>query len=97
MKTEDAVSTNQSVQAQKILQIAAAVPLERSAVPDVVKKSQEDAGFSPEASAIPVEVEEKRDVENELLAHVPRAKPSSEGTGNNKTANKPEAGICSYT
>jgi len=57
-----------------------AIPLESSKVPEVVKKSQEEAGFSPEASAIPEEVKEKSEVEKELLREVPEAPPTSEGT-----------------
>ncbi|RDL37948.1 uncharacterized protein BP5553_05381 [Venustampulla echinocandica] len=69
-------------------QLAAAVPLESSKVPDVVKKSQEEAGFPAEASAVPEEVAEKGAVEKELLSEVPPAKPTSEGAV--KDADKPE-------
>jgi hypothetical protein len=75
------------------LQLAAAVHLERSRVPDVVKKSQEKAGFSPEASAIPEEVKEKSEVEKELLSELPEAPPTSEGTVWNETADRPETGV----
>lgn len=58
--------------------LAGAVPLEPK-VPAVVKDSQEAANASPEASAQPVEVEEKAQVEEELKAKVPEAPSTSEG------------------
>ncbi|KAF8865036.1 hypothetical protein BDZ45DRAFT_568536, partial [Acephala macrosclerotiorum] len=66
-------------------QLAAAVPLESSKVPEVVKKSQEEAGFAPEASAVPAEVSEKSAVEKELLKEVPVAPSTSEGTAGKGT------------
>ena len=60
-------------------QLAAAVPLESSKVPEVVKESQIEAGVGPEASAVPAEVQEKSAVEKELLGHVPVAPATSEG------------------
>ncbi|RDA82550.1 hypothetical protein CP532_0936 [Ophiocordyceps camponoti-leonardi (nom. inval.)] len=51
--------------------LAGAVPKDAQ-VPDVVKKSQAEAGVSPEASAVPREVEEKSMVEQQLKQeHVP--------------------------
>lgn len=77
-----AVPTIQSVGPQSTTsQLAADVPLESSKVPEVVKKSQEEAGFDPEASAVPEEVKEKSAVEKELLSEVPVAPSTSEGTG----------------
>ena len=70
-----------------------AIPLESSKVPEVVKKSQEEAGFSPEASAIPVEVKGKVELEKELLSEVPEAPSTSEGTGGKETADKSETGV----
>ncbi|RCI08571.1 hypothetical protein L249_4776 [Ophiocordyceps polyrhachis-furcata BCC 54312] len=52
--------------------LAGAVPKDAAQVPDVVKKSQAEAGVSPEASAVPREVEEKSMVEQQLKQeHVP--------------------------
>lgn len=65
--------------------LAAEVPLESSKVPEVVKESQEEAGVSSEASGVPAEVEEKSEVEKELLAEVPVAPATSEGTGGKGT------------
>ncbi|OBT57003.1 hypothetical protein VE04_03112 [Pseudogymnoascus sp. 24MN13] len=50
--------------------LAGAVPLEKtgSSVPDLVKEGQEAAHFPPAASAVPEEVEEKKEVERELLS-----------------------------
>ncbi|ELR09671.1 hypothetical protein VC83_06219 [Pseudogymnoascus destructans] len=62
--------------------LAGTVPLEtkESSVPDVVKESQEAANFPPEASAVPEEVEEKKEVERELLSGVPLAPVTSDDT-----------------
>ncbi|KFY60803.1 hypothetical protein V497_03360 [Pseudogymnoascus sp. VKM F-4516 (FW-969)] len=61
--------------------LAGAVPLEKkSSVPEVVKESQEAANFPPEASAVPEEVEEKKEVEKELLSGVPLAPVTSDDT-----------------
>ena len=79
--TFDASPTIQSSgPASTTAQLAAAVPLESSKVPEVVKESQAEAGVGPEASAVPEEVREKDAVEKELLSHVPVAPPTSEGT-----------------
>ncbi|KAI1116330.1 hypothetical protein F5Y14DRAFT_78106 [Nemania sp. NC0429] len=67
--------------------LAAEVPLEPK-VPEIVKESQEEAHVSPEASAVPEEVEEKAAVEKELLEKVKEAPSTSEGTagaGTDKT------------
>ncbi|KFY15789.1 hypothetical protein V492_01760, partial [Pseudogymnoascus sp. VKM F-4246] len=62
--------------------LAGSVPLEKktSSVPEVVKDSQEAANFPPEASAVPEEVEEKKEVERELLSGVPLAPVTSDDT-----------------
>lgn len=61
--------------------LAGAVPLEpKVEVPAVVKHSQEKAGVDPEASAVPEEVKEKAEVEEELKEKVPEAPSTSEGT-----------------
>jgi hypothetical protein len=84
--TFDATPTTQSVgPSSTTAQLAAAVPLESSKVPDIVKESQEEAGVTPEASANPVEVAEKSAVETELLKEVPVAPSTSEGTGGKGT------------
>jgi hypothetical protein len=78
--TFDAGPTIQSSgPASTTAQLAAAVPLESSKVPEVVKESQAEAGVGPEASAVPEEVTEKSAVEKELLGHVPVAPATSEG------------------
>lgn len=65
-------------------QLAGLVPLEKdiklATVPGIVKESQELAGASPEASAVPREVAEKKEVEEELLAEVKKAPVTSDGT-----------------
>ncbi|KAI8949085.1 hypothetical protein F4801DRAFT_554314 [Xylaria longipes] len=64
--------------------LAADAPIEHK-VPDVVKESQEKAMASPEASAVPEEVEEKAAVEKELLDKVKEAPSTSEGTAGKGT------------
>lgn len=59
--------------------LAAAVPLEPK-VPEIVKQSQEEAKFDPEASANAEEVKEKAAVEEELLKKVAEVPATSEGT-----------------
>ncbi|RFU28688.1 hypothetical protein B7463_g7645, partial [Scytalidium lignicola] len=71
-------------------QLAAAVPLESAKVPEVVKESQEAAGVDPEASADPVEVQEKNAVEAELLSEVPVAPATSTGASGPESAAVPE-------
>ncbi|PBP25067.1 hypothetical protein BUE80_DR003985 [Diplocarpon rosae] len=66
-------------------ELAAAVPLESSKVPEVVKASQEKADADPEASAVPGEVQEKHAVEKQLLKEVPVAPSTSEGTAGKGT------------
>jgi hypothetical protein len=84
--TFDASPTIQSSgPASTTAQLAAAVPLESTKVPEVVKESQEEAGVGPEASAVPEEVKEKSAVEKELLSHVPVALATSEGTAGTST------------
>lgn len=75
--------------------LAGGVPLEKtreSSVPDVVKESQEAANFPPEASAVPEEVEEKSEVERELLAGVPLAPVTSDDTHHEARDSKLGAG-----
>lgn len=74
-------------------QLAGAVPLESTKVPEVVKESQAEAGVGPEASAVPEEVKEKSAVEKELLSEVKEAPSTSEGTGGKETADKSEKGV----
>ncbi|KAK4240212.1 carbohydrate-binding module family 48 protein [Achaetomium macrosporum] len=65
--------------------MAGQVPLEEPKVPEIVKKSQEEAKVEPEASAISEEVKEKAAVEEELLEKVPEAPSTSEGTAGKGT------------
>jgi hypothetical protein len=70
--------------------LAAGVPLEGKVpsageVPEVVKESQEKAGFDPEASGVAAEVQEKTQVEDELLQKVPEVPSTSEGTAGKGT------------
>lgn len=58
--------------------LAALVPKEPRGVPEVVTESQEEAHVAPEASGSPEAVEEKREVEEELLEKVPEAPPAAE-------------------
>ncbi|KAG9251742.1 uncharacterized protein F5Z01DRAFT_626998 [Emericellopsis atlantica] len=66
--------------------LAGAVPKEPKGketdteVPEAVKESQQKAGQSPEASAVAEEVREKAEVEHELMAKVPEAPVTSQGT-----------------
>ncbi len=91
--TFDASPTIQSVgPLSTTAQLAAAVPLE-SSVPEVVKKSQEEAGFAPEASGIPAEVAEKSAVEAELLKEVPEEPSTSEGIAGKGTEKSENGGI----
>lgn len=55
-------------------------PEAESGVPEIVKDSQEEANAAPEASASPLAVDQKADVEKELKAEVTRAQPSDETT-----------------
>ncbi|KAI0453434.1 hypothetical protein F5B21DRAFT_479293 [Xylaria acuta] len=64
--------------------LAADAPIEHK-VPGIVKESQEKANSSPEASAVPEEVEEKAAVEKELLDKVKEAPSTSEGTAGEGT------------
>ena len=61
--------------------LAANVPLEPRGVPEIVQKSQAEAGFEPEASGNREAVKEKSEVEKELEAKVPEEPPITEGTG----------------
>lgn len=72
--------------------LAAAVPLESTKVPEIVKESQAEAGVAPEASAVPEEVQEKSAFEKELLKEVPEAPSTAEGTGG-KGTDKTEKGV----
>ncbi len=95
--TYDATPTIQSAGPQSTTaQLAAAVPLESEKVPEVVKESQEEAGFAPEASAVPAEVKEKSAVEKELLSEVPVAPTTSEGTSG-EGVDKSENGVAAET
>ncbi|TVY30605.1 Signal transduction protein MDG1 [Lachnellula hyalina] len=91
--TFDASPTIQSSGPQSTTaNLAANVPLESTKVPEIVKESQAEAGFAPEASAVPEEVKEKSAVEKELLKEVPTAPSTAEGTGGQGT-DKTEKGV----
>ncbi|KAG0652116.1 5 -AMP-activated kinase subunit beta [Hyphodiscus hymeniophilus] len=74
-------------------ELAGAVPLESTKVPEVVKESQAEAGVGPEASSVPEEVKEKSAVEKELLGEVKEVPSTSEGTGGKPTADKSEKSV----
>ncbi|KAA8571731.1 hypothetical protein EYC84_001710 [Monilinia fructicola] len=91
--TFDANPTIQSTGPQSTTSILAAkVPLESTKVPEVVKESQKEAGFAPEASAIPSEVSEKSAVEKELKREISVAPTTSEGIAGQGTT-KTEKGV----
>ena len=58
--------------------LAGEQPVETRGVPEVVTESQQEAKADPEASASPHAVEEKKEVEDELLKKVPEASTTSE-------------------
>ncbi|MCJ1310047.1 hypothetical protein MMC25_003708 [Agyrium rufum] len=60
-------------------QLAGQVPLESPGVPEMVKESQREAHFDPEASGNAEAVEEKSAVEQELEKKVPEEPATSEG------------------
>ncbi|KAI4129118.1 MAG: hypothetical protein LQ347_003910 [Umbilicaria vellea] len=62
-------------------QLAGNVPLEPRGVPEIVRESQAQAGFEPEASSNREAVREKSELEHELESKVPEEPPTSEGTG----------------
>ncbi|OCL10000.1 carbohydrate-binding module family 48 protein [Glonium stellatum] len=64
--------------------LAALVPKEPRGVPEIVTESQKEANFEPEAAASAEAVQEKNEVEKELLKEVPEqpaAAESSSSTG----------------
>ena len=61
-------------------QLAGKVPLEPKGVPEIVRESQAQAGFDPEASGNREAVKEKSELEQELESKVPEEPPTSEGT-----------------
>ena len=61
-------------------QLAGNVPLEPRGVPEIVRESQAEAGFDPEASANREAVREKSELEQELESKVPEEPPTAEGT-----------------
>ncbi|KAM3072962.1 Cruciform DNA binding protein [Clarireedia jacksonii] len=91
----DATPTIQSAGPQSTTSMLAAdVPLESSKVPEIVKKSQEQTGVSPEASAIPEKVANKTELEKELKSEIPVAPVTSDGTaGEGITATKAAAAV----
>ncbi|KAK3305372.1 uncharacterized protein B0T15DRAFT_397350 [Chaetomium strumarium] len=80
------VTINTAAPGASTASMAGQVPLEEGPrVPEIVKKSQEEANVEPEASAISEEVKEKAAVEEELLGKVPEAPSTSEGTAGKGT------------
>ena len=71
-------------------QLAGKVPLESRGVPEVVHKSQQEAGASPEAAANPTATTEKSKTENELKSKVPEEPVAS---SNDSTAKTVGAGV----
>ncbi|ESZ97563.1 carbohydrate-Binding Module family 48 protein [Sclerotinia borealis F-4128] len=94
--TFDVNPTIQSAGPQSTTSILAAkIPLESTKVPEVVKESQREAGFAPEASAVLSEVSDKSAVEKELKREIDVAPTTSEGVagqGTIKTEKKVTAG-----
>jgi hypothetical protein len=70
--------------------LAGAVPLEPKGVPEVVSESQAKAHVSPEASANPEAVAEKKDVEAELKKKVPEEPAAAEASGTAAAGDKSE-------
>lgn len=94
LRAEGAIAfLNSAGPASTTAALAADAPIETK-VPEVVKESQEKADVPPEASAVPAEVAEKAEVEQELLDKVVEAPSTSEGTaglGTEKTENTVDA------
>lgn len=61
--------------------LAGNVPLEPRGVPEIVQESQQEAGYSPEASENKDAVKEKSAMEKELETKVPEEPATSESTG----------------
>jgi hypothetical protein len=82
-ETDPVVTIQSAAPTSSTAFLAGQVPLEPTAnssgVPKIVTKSQEAARVSPEASANPEAVEEKKELEEELKVKVPEEPPSSEG------------------
>lgn len=64
--------------------LAGEVPKEPRGVPETVADSQKEAGFTPEASANPEAVMEKKEVEEELKEKVPEEPPAAESSTTEK-------------
>jgi hypothetical protein len=65
--------------------LAGEVPKEPQ-IPEVVKESQKEAGFPPEASANPEVVEEKKELEQELKEKVPEEPAATESSTTEQAA-----------
>lgn len=80
----EAVEHKQEVEKELIAKTELAAPVEvtiespRAEVPEVVRESQVEANALPEASASPVAVEAKKEIEAELKSEVKPAEPISE-------------------
>ncbi|KAF2805195.1 uncharacterized protein BDZ99DRAFT_524907 [Mytilinidion resinicola] len=83
-ETDPGVTIQSAAPLSSTAALAGAVPKEPKGVPEVVSESQQEANFSPEASANSEAVLEKKEVEEELKAKVPEEPPaadSSSGAG----------------
>ncbi|KAF1962428.1 hypothetical protein CC80DRAFT_400399 [Byssothecium circinans] len=80
------LTTQSAAPTSTTAQLAGAVPKEPKQVPAAVTDSQKQAGFTPEASANPEAVGEKKEVEQELKAKVPEEPPAAESTIAGKAA-----------
>lgn len=69
-------------------QLAGQQPLEERGAPAMVTESQQAAHFDPEASASPIAVQEKGEVEKELQSKVPEVPAAAESDGKDESENK---------
>jgi hypothetical protein len=72
--------------------LAGEVPKEPRGVPETVTESQKEADFPPEASANAEAVEEKKELEQELLEKVPEEPPAAESSTTAKVGMAAAAG-----
>ncbi|KAF2655438.1 carbohydrate-binding module family 48 protein [Lophiostoma macrostomum CBS 122681] len=72
--------------------LAGEVPKEPRGVPETVTESQKEAAFPPEASANAEAVEEKKELEQELLEKVPKEPPAAESSTTAKVGEAAAAG-----
>lgn len=83
--SEPSVFTQSAGPTSTTAMLAGQVPKEPRGVPQVVTDSQQQAHADPEAAASPEAVQEKKQLEQELLRQVPEVKPAAEsGTSTGK-------------